>query len=53
MLCQNEEFGLAVVDLAKVEMIPEYSEIIRIQEELDRLASPLGGKSDGWGVMVD
>jgi hypothetical protein len=32
-------------------MIPEYNEIIRIQAELDRIARPFGGKSDGWGVM--
>ncbi len=38
---------------AKVLMIPEYQEIMRIQAELDRLASPFGGKSDGWGVLVD
>jgi hypothetical protein len=34
-------------------MVPEYNEIIRIQNELDRLAGPLGGKSDGWGIMME
>lgn len=34
-------------------MVPDYDEIIRIQADLSRLANPLGGMSDGWGVMLD
>lgn len=34
-------------------MVPDYDEIIRIQADLGRLANPLGGMSDGWGVMLD
>jgi hypothetical protein len=34
------------------QMIPEYNEIMRFQADLDRLARPFGGKSDGWGVML-
>jgi hypothetical protein len=48
----DEEFGPAWDVYAKVEMVPEYDEIMRIQAELDRLAGPLGGKSDGWGVIL-
>lgn len=34
-------------------MVPDYDEILRIQDELDELAEPLGGYSDGWGAIVD
>jgi Regulator of ribonuclease activity B len=34
-------------------MVPDYDEIIRIQADLGRIANPLGGMSDGWGVMLD
>lgn len=46
------EFGPSWTVYAKVKMVPEYDEIIRIQEELDRIAGPLGGISDGWGAMI-
>lgn len=49
----DEEFGPVWDVFANVRMIPEYEEIMRIQAALNRLANPLGGKSDGWGVMVD
>ncbi len=49
----DEEFGPAWTVYANVRMIPEYSEIMRIQAELDQLARPFGGNSDGWGVMLD
>ena len=48
-----EEFGPSWTVYANVRMIPEYNEIMRIQAELDQFARPLGGKSDGWGVMLD
>lgn len=47
-----EEFGPSWAVYANVQMIPEYNEIMRIQAELDQIARPLGGKSDGWGVML-
>ena len=47
-----EEFGPSWTVYANVQMIPEYNEIMRIQAELDQIARPLGGKSDGWGVML-
>ena len=49
----DEEFGPSWIVYANVQMIPEYGEIVRIQTELDQLARPLGGHSDGWGVMLD
>jgi len=36
-----------------VTMVPDYDEIVRIQADLGRLANPLGGMSDGWGVLLD
>ncbi len=49
----DEEYGSTWTVYASVRMIPEYDEIIRIQEDLDRIARPLGGFSDGWGVLMD
>lgn len=49
----DEEFGPSWAVYARVEMVPAYDEIMRIQADLDRLAGPLRGRSDGWGVMVD
>lgn len=49
----DEEFGPSWTVYANVRMAPEYKELVRIQAELDRLARPFGGKSDGWGVMLD
>jgi hypothetical protein len=50
---EDEEFGPSWTVYANAPMIPEYNEIMRIQADLDRLARPFGGKSDGWGVMLD
>jgi hypothetical protein len=49
----DEDFGPMWTVYAKVVMIPEYAEIIRIQADLDRLAAPFDGCCDGWGVMLD
>jgi hypothetical protein len=49
----EDEFGPSWTVYASVPMIPEYQEIVRIQAELDQLARPFGGMSDGWGVMLD
>ena len=49
----DEEFGPSWTVCANVTMVPEYGEIIRIQAEFDRIAGPLGGKSDGWGAMAE
>lgn len=48
----DDEFGPSWTVFADIQMVPEYAEIIRIQEDLDRLARPFGGQSDGWGVMI-
>lgn len=49
----EEEFGPSWTVYAIVELVPDYDEILRIQEELDSLAEPLGGAADGWGVMLE
>lgn len=49
----DEEFIPGWDVYANVRMVPDYDEIIRIQADLSRLANPLGGMSDGWGVMLD
>lgn len=48
----EEEFGPSWTVYAKVEMVPQYEEIIRIQTELNHLADPHEGTCDGWGVML-
>ena len=48
-----DEFGPAWTVYAHVRMVPEYSEIIRIQAELDQIAQPFAGKSDGWGALIE
>ena len=49
----SDEFGPSWTVYANIKMVPEYDEIIKIQAELDRLAKPHGGYSDGWGTMVE
>ena len=49
----EDELGPAWTVYALMTMVPKYEEIMRIQADLDRLATPHGGKSDGWGTMVD
>lgn len=49
----DPEFGPAWTVFVTLQIVPEYKEIIRIQEELDQLARPFGGSSDGWGVLLD
>lgn len=49
----DDEFGPSWTVNVNVKMVPEYDEIVRIQQELDRLAHPFGGKADGWGAMLD
>ena len=49
----DEEFGPSWTVYALVRMRPEYAEIMRIQADLDRLAGPFDGVSDGWGVMLE
>lgn len=49
----DEEFGPSWTVYVNLQMVPEYEEIMRIQAELDVIAGPLGGYSDGWGVLTD
>ena len=32
-------------------MLLVHRDLLRIQEELDQLSAPLGGKADGWGTF--
>jgi hypothetical protein len=48
----DEEFGPAWTVYIGISMVPTYDEIMRIQADLDRIAGPHGGRSDGWGVMI-
>jgi hypothetical protein len=50
---QEGEFSPSWTVYAKVTIVPEYSRIIDMQTALDRICCPLGGKSDGWGTMID
>ena len=49
----EDAFGPSWTVYADIRMIPDYHEITRIQADLDRIARPFGGKSDGWGVMLE
>jgi hypothetical protein len=49
----DEPLGPSWSVLATVRMIPAYDELIRVQADLDRIAEPLDGYSDGWGVLID
>ncbi len=53
MDADDEEVGPSWAVYVNLQMVPEYDEVMRIQAELDRLAQPLGGYSDGWGVLMD
>lgn len=48
----DPEFGPAWTVYVGISMVPTYDEIMRIQADLDRVANPHGGRSDGWGVMI-
>lgn len=47
---ESEEFAPSWTVYSNIRMVPEHGEIIRIQEELDEISKPFGGKSDGWGI---
>ena len=50
---EDDEFVPGWDVYVSAHIVPDYDEIIRIQADLSRLANPLGGMSDGWGVMLD
>src|SRR5262245_33633259 len=37
--------------ICTVSIVPRYDGIMRIQEDLSRMATPFGGYSDGWGTL--
>jgi hypothetical protein len=37
--------------ICAVSMVPTYDGVVRIQQELNNLAKPFGGYSDGWGTF--
>lgn len=47
------EFAPSWTVYTVIDMVPDYARIIEIQAELDRIASPLGGRSDGWGTLSE
>ena len=47
------EFAPSWTVYTEINMVPDYERIIEIQAELDRIATPLGGKSDGWGTLSE
>jgi len=48
----DEEFGPSWTVYAVVTIEPSYENVVRIQAELDQLASKSGGKCDGWEVKL-
>ncbi len=50
---ESGEFAPSWTVYVEITMAPEYLRIIEIQADLDRIAGPFGGKSDGWGTMSD
>jgi hypothetical protein len=49
---ENKEFWPSWSVYYVVSMIPSYDEIVAIQKNLDGIAKPLGGYSDGWVVNL-
>jgi regulator of RNase E activity RraB len=49
----DSEFGPSWTVYVRKTIVPTHAAIIQIQQDLDRLASPFGGQSDGWGTMID
>lgn len=47
------EFAPSWTVYVEITIVPEYSRIVQIQTELERIAGPLGGKSDGWETVSD
>ncbi len=35
----------------KIEMIATYDDVVRVQQALDAIVAPHGGRSDGWGTF--
>jgi hypothetical protein len=48
---RDPEFGPSWTVTAVITLLPTVSELIRVQSQLNEIARPLGGYSDGWGMM--
>lgn len=48
----GDGFGPSWTVYVTIDMVPEYSAVVRVQEELDAKTRELGGQVDGWGVML-
>lgn len=53
MTQENAEFWPSWTVYAFVTMVPSYEKIVQIQKELDQIATPLGGRIDGWGIWQE
>jgi len=49
---QKGTTGTEWLCLAKKEMIPEHSELVRLRNVLESIAKKLNGEYDGWGTDV-
>ncbi|MFP4356754.1 MAG: ribonuclease E inhibitor RraB [Phycisphaerae bacterium] len=47
---QDEETSEWICECS-LTMVPHYDDLLGIQQALDELARPFGGKSDGWGTF--
>ncbi len=47
------EFGPSWTVTATIPVVPSLPELLRLQSELNAIAQPFGGYSDGWGMIYD
>lgn len=47
------EFAPSWTIYTVIDMVPDYARIIENQAELDQIASPQGGWSDGWEALLE
>lgn len=50
---EDPEFGPSWTVYVRLNLIPSHQEIVDVQHKLDGLVRELGGKADGWGMMLD
>jgi len=48
---ESDEFGPSWNVTVTITMVPMYDDIIRIQNDLERVVGPHSGFSDGWGTF--
>lgn len=49
----ESKFGPSWTVTALIPIIPSLSELLRVQSDINEIAQPFGGYSDGWGMMCD